>query len=41
MLYDVSNETMPREELEALQLRRLKSMVYWSPVYGLPPAPRP
>ena len=27
MLYDVSNETMPREELEALQLRRLKSMV--------------
>jgi phenylacetate-CoA ligase len=27
MLYDVSNETMPREELEALQLRRLKAMV--------------
>jgi phenylacetate-CoA ligase len=27
MLFDVSNETMPREELEALQLRRLKSMV--------------
>ncbi len=27
MLYDVSNETMPREELEGLQLRRLKSMV--------------
>ena len=27
MLYDVSNETMPREELEALQLRRLQSMV--------------
>ena len=27
MLYDVSNETMPREELEALQLRRLKTMV--------------
>ena len=26
MLFDVSNETMPREELEALQLRRLKSM---------------
>ncbi|NLW81732.1 MAG: phenylacetate--CoA ligase [Desulfovibrionales bacterium] len=27
MLFDVSNETMPREELDALQLRRLKSMV--------------
>lgn len=27
MLYDVSNETMPREELEGLQLRRLKAMV--------------
>ncbi|ACU88916.1 phenylacetate--CoA ligase family protein [Desulfomicrobium baculatum] len=27
MLYDVSNETMPREELEALQLTRLKAMV--------------
>ena len=27
MLYDVSNETMPREELEALQLGRLKAMV--------------
>jgi phenylacetate-CoA ligase len=27
MLYDVSNETMPREELEALQLRRLQAMV--------------
>ena len=27
MLFDVSNETMPREELEALQLRRLKSLV--------------
>lgn len=27
MLYDVSNETMPREELEGLQLRRLRSMV--------------
>ncbi|SFK38974.1 phenylacetate-CoA ligase [Desulfomicrobium apsheronum] len=27
MLYDVSNETMPREELEALQLKRLKAMV--------------
>lgn len=27
MLFDVSNETMPREDLEALQLRRLKSLV--------------
>jgi phenylacetate-CoA ligase len=27
MLHDVSNETMPREELEALQLLRLKAMV--------------
>ena len=27
MLYDVSSETMPREELENLQLRRLRSMV--------------
>lgn len=27
MLYDVANETMPREELEALQLQRLKSML--------------
>ena len=27
MLFDVSNETMPREELEALQLKRLKSLV--------------
>ncbi|GAB1409777.1 phenylacetate--CoA ligase [Desulfovibrionales bacterium] len=27
MLYDVANETMPREELEALQLRRLQAMV--------------
>ena len=27
MLYDIPSETMPREELEALQLRRLKSML--------------
>ncbi len=27
MLFDVSNETMPREDLEALQLRRLKTLV--------------
>jgi phenylacetate-CoA ligase len=27
MLFDVANETMPREDLEALQLRRLKALV--------------
>ncbi len=27
MLFDVANETMPREDLEALQLRRLKTLV--------------
>ncbi|NLY40609.1 MAG: phenylacetate--CoA ligase [Desulfovibrionales bacterium] len=27
MLYDVASETMPREDLEALQLRRLQAMV--------------
>ncbi len=27
MIFDVANETMPREELEALQLRRLQSLV--------------
>jgi len=26
MIYDVKNETLPREEMEALQLRRLKSL---------------
>ncbi len=35
MIYDIANETQPREELEALQLRRLKALV--ERVYHLVP----